>query len=408
MPSSRHIPEPHVPHSLGAQPRILVVKLATLGDVLLATPALRALRRRYPAARLDMLTTDASASLLRESPLVDHVYILDKYAFDSPGGILRHPLRLLRPLTMLATLRRNDYHAVLLLHHLTLAFGRMKYRALLTAIHSCHTAGLDNGHGAFLDLRVPDLGFGDRHEAEYALAVAASVDATLPRHERGVRLADLGWGEAVPRPQTEPPLIALHPGSGSYSTARRWPAKRFAELAAALHSETGARVVLVGGPDERELHEQILSGLRARQAEGARGAPLHPDGSFAPIEWAASEAGRHSPRQLAERLSQCGVFIGNDSFPMHLAAAVGIPVVTIFGPSNARAWGPYMPDAPHRAVVIRRHDVPCSPCFYRGHSLGTPQGCPGRPCLTELGIQPVLAATRRLLHSSRVGAAPRG
>jgi len=100
MPRSRHIPEPPAPLSLGAQPRILAVKMATLGDVLLATPALRALRLRYPAARLDVLTTEASASLLRDSPLVDHVYTLDKYAFDSPGNILRRPWRLLRPLPL--------------------------------------------------------------------------------------------------------------------------------------------------------------------------------------------------------------------------------------------------------------------------------------------------------------------
>lgn len=398
MPHSHLMPEAPLPVWLGAQPRILVIKLATPGDLLLATPTLRALRQRYAAARLDVLTTASSAQLLRESPLVDHVYTLDKYAFDAPSAIVRKPWQLARTLPLIATLRRNQYSAVLLLHHLTLTYGQMKYRGLLAAIHARCTVGLDNGHGDFLDLRVPDLGFGDRHEAEYALAIAAAVGATLPRGESDPRFADLGWGKITAQPQMAPPLVAMHPGSGAYSVARRWPADRFAELAAALHDEYGAHVVLVGDSSERELHERILARLLAGRSTHARSAP----------DWIVSEAGRHTPRQLAQRFAECAVFIGNDSFPMHLATAVGVPVVAIFGPSNARAWGPYTPDNPHRAVVIRRDDVPCSPCFYRGHALGTPQGCPARPCLTELGIQPVLRAARHLLRQPLAGAAPAG
>src|SRR5690242_1972982 len=90
--AQRAIPE-HAPApvALGPRPRILVIKLATLGDLLLATPALRALRLRYPAARIDLLTTPAAAPLLDSSSLVDHEYILDKYAFDTPRALLRRP-----------------------------------------------------------------------------------------------------------------------------------------------------------------------------------------------------------------------------------------------------------------------------------------------------------------------------
>ena len=378
MPHSRRKANPPAPVSLGSRPRILVVKLASLGDVLLATPALRALRQRYSEARLDVLTIDGGASLLRDSRLIDHVYTLDKYAFDHPSAILRSPRRALRPIPQLRMLRRTRYDAVLLLHHLTLAFGRLKYRALAAALNPRYTVGLDNGHGQLLDVRVPDHGFGARHEADYALAVAASVGATLPPGECDLRIADLGWDEVVPHPELAPPLIALHPGSGSYSLARRWPEERYVELALALHAEYRARIVLVGGAEERVLHGRILTQL------------AHP-------EWASSQAGQMSPRELAGMLARCALLIGNDSFPVHLAAAAGTPVVAIFGPSNARAWGPYVPNAPRRAIIVRRSDVPCSPCFYHGHSLGTPQGCPTRPCLTGLGIQPVLGAARRLL-----------
>src|SRR5262249_47790666 len=159
---------------------------------------------------------------------------------------------------------------------------------------------------------------------------------------------------------------ALHPGGGGYSPARRWPAKRYAELASALHRENNATFILVGGAEERELHRSILDLMG------------HPD-------WAASAARATNPKQLAAPLGKCSLFIGNDSLPMRLAAAVGTPVVAIFGPSNASAWAPWTPGNYGQSLVVRRTDLACMPCFYRGHVLGTPQGCPPRMCLTELG-----------------------
>jgi heptosyltransferase-2 len=368
----------------------LVIKLATPGDALLATPALRALRMRDPDAEIDLLTTQASAVLLRESPLVNHVYTLDKYAFDTPGQVARRPWRLLAAAPLLARLRGRRYDAALLMHHLTLRFGTLKYRLLLAAVGARLSVGLDNGHGRFLDVQVADEGFGARHEAEYDLAVAAALNATLPSGERGFHIDDVGWAldGQTDRTGVHRQTIALHPGSGAYSLARRWPAERFAELGQALHDETAAAIVLVGAADERVLCDEVLD-LMGR------------------TPWARNEAGLTAPKELAALLCDCALFVGNDSFPMHLAAAVGTPVVAVFGPSNAGAWGPYVPERAESAIIVRRTDLACSPCIYRGHSLGTPQGCPERSCLTGLGIQPVLAASLRLLDR-RVASGARG
>ncbi len=371
------------PHALGPRPRILVVKLAGLGDLLLATPMMRALRRRYPDARLDLLTTEGAATLLCDSPLLDHLYAFDKYAFDEPLKLARRPAALGRLAPLALKLRAVRYDAVIVAHHLTLPAGRLKYRALLAALHPALSVGLDNGHGRFFSLRVRDEGFGALHEAEYALALGAALDAPAPADDRGLRLSDLGWPSVTPprlRPD-EPPRIALHAGGGGYSIARRWPAGRFVELANALWAEFGATITLLGGPEEHDLRESILDAL---------GRP----------RWATALSDDDTPRHLIATLSESHLFIGNDSLPMHLAAAVGVPIVAIFGPSNAQAWGPYAPHAPESAIVIRRDDLPCSPCIYRGHALGTPEGCPPRPCLTALPIDPALVAARRLLRRS--------
>ena len=389
MLRSQPVPEPPAPVALGERPRILVVKLASLGDLLLATPALRALRQRYPAARIDVLTTEGAAPLLRDSPLVDSIYTLNKYAFDEPLAGARWLDATREALALGVRLRAAHYDAALLLHHLTLPFGRLKYRALLQVIGARCTAGLDNGWGHYLDIRVPDLGFGWRHEAEYNLAVAEAVDAPSGAGGRNLSIADLGWRDLPHSSRQRPPLLALHPGSGSYSVARRWPAARWVELARALRDDAGSEIILVGGPDERALLDGIAGQLERPP-------------------WLHVASTESSPRELATTLSRCTLLVANDSFPMHLATAVGTPTVAVFGPSNARAWGPYAPGRPDTFAVVRRADLQCSPCFYRGHSLGTPQGCAERPCLTALPLQPVLTAARRLLASQVAGAQSAG
>src|SRR6266566_3925078 len=138
----------HTHHiTLPANAHILVVKLAGIGDLLLATPALRALRETYPQARIDLLVTPDSAGLLNGWEVIDHVIVLNKYLFDYPQQVLKNPRSLQRLAPLWRELRAGDYDAVLLLHHLTLPFGRLKHQLLMRATGAKWRAGLDNGHG---------------------------------------------------------------------------------------------------------------------------------------------------------------------------------------------------------------------------------------------------------------------
>ncbi|MBX5451342.1 glycosyltransferase family 9 protein [Thermogemmatispora sp.] len=376
------------PVHLPAEARLLVIKLASIGDLLLATPALRALRETYPQARIDLLVTPASADLLAGWEIIDDIIVLDKYLFDSPQQLLTNPLRLRHLYPLWRRLRSAHYDAVLLLHHLTLPFGRLKHQLLVRATGARWRIGLDNGHGWFLNVRVKDEGFGAMHEADYNLAVAAAVGAHTSDRRLTVPLSEaereqaryLLYMDEAPDPFTRP-IIAMHPGSGSYSTARRWAPERFAALADTLYREVGGQLVLLGGPEERELHQHILSLLRS-------GLP------------ARSFAGKGSVKVTTAVLEQVDLFIGNDAGVMHLAAAAGTPIVAIFGLSNHRAWGPYTGDVPGRQAIVVRLDLPCMPCFYRGHELGTPEGCATRDCLAQLGVDPVAAAARSLLYQA--------
>jgi heptosyltransferase-2 len=362
--------------------RVLVVRAAGLGDLLLAVPALRALRAALPHAMLDVLVSPQAGPLLRDSPLVDRVIAFDKAQWDYPRDWVRAPRQLGALLGLWRTLRTSRYDAVLVMHHQTLRFGRLKYRALLAAAHPNVAVGLDNGQAGFFDVSAHDDGFGARHEAQYALDVVAAALAMDPPQLSGATLSDLGWSELADQHVAHPPLVVLHPGSGSYSLARRWPVERFAAVAHTLHAEAGARVAVVGGPEDTAVTARLM---------GLLGAP----------PWLTVQPPAATLRDTAALLSRAALFIGNDSLPMHLAAAAGAPVIAIFGPSNHQAWAP-LPSADGGAVIIVRRDLTCSPCFYRGQSLGTPQGCSPRPCLTELDIPIVLRHARALLvHAQR-------
>jgi heptosyltransferase-2 len=376
------------PVELPPNAHILVVKLATIGDLLLATPALRALRETYPQARIDLLVTPASAGLLDGWEVIDRVIVLDKYLFDYPQQLFRHPANLKRLHLLWRELRGGHYDAVLLMHHLTLFFGRLKHQLLMRATGARWRVGLDNGHGWFLNARVKDDGFGALHEAEYNLVLAKAVGATtgdtrlelLISDEERRQARQLVFGENATE-HAERPIIAMHPGSGGYSTARRWSPERFAQLADTLYAGVGGQLLLVGGPEEAALHLKITGMMRSAMP-------------------ARSLAGKGSVKVTAAVLELADLFIGNDAGPMHLAAAVGTPVVAIFGLSNWQAWGPYTGNAPGRRALVVRLDLPCMPCFYSGHLLGTPEGCATRDCLAMLGVDPVAAAARKLLRES--------
>ncbi len=368
--------------------RILVVKLAGIGDLLLATPALQALRETYPEAKIDLLVTPASAGLLNGWNVVNDIIVLDKYLFDSPRQILKNPRMLSQLTPLFEELRHNNYDAVVLMHHLTLPFGRLKYQALTFATGAKWRVGLDNGHGWFLNARVKDAGFGVLHEAEYNLALVETLGSAIRRANLFVPLSDEERRQAwrlvynnVAVSETAQPIIAMHPGSGGFSTARRWAPERFAQLADTLFQDVGGQLLLVGGPEEAQLHQDIMGMMQSEM----------PVRSF---------AGKGSIKVTTAVLELADLFIGNDAGLMHLAVAVNTPTVAIFGLSNHKAWGPYTGTHDNKRAAVVRLDLPCMPCFYSGHLLGTPEGCSVRDCLGLLGVDPVAVAARRMLRET--------
>ena len=339
--------------------RLLAVELADIGDLILVTPALAALRETFPAAQIDILTTPHAAPILSGTGLVDNVLLFNKAAFDHPRELLR-PANLRDGWRLAKRLRAGHYDAVLIFHHLTTRFGALKYAALSAATGAPRRAGLDNGKGWFLTDRVADGGFGAKHQVEYWLEVVGLIGAVShdKRLHVGVSEADRQWvREHLPEGET---FVALHPGSGGYSMARRWEPEKFAAVADALHLNYGASIVLVGGPDDGAA--EVLKYMK-----------------HTPIDL----VGQTTLNQLAAVLARCETYIGADSGILHLAAASSprTLIYGIYGPSNHHAWGPWSAADGTADAEIIRSDVLCSPCSYVGHTIGLRHGCAARTCM---------------------------
>ncbi len=373
---------------------ILVVTLADLGDALLTTPALLSLRHTLPEARITVLTTRAGAAALHGLPAYDELILFEKHQFDSPWSLLR-PANLRAAWQLWRRLRLRQSDACVIFHHLTTWFGTLKYAALAFASGAPRRYGRDNGRGFFLTDRIRDDGFGARHQASYWLDLVGLLDGNAtPLPTFIVHPADMAYAAILvpPRDDVGGPSIALHPGSGAFAPARRWLPSRFAALADALIAE-GARIVLVGGPEEAALRASVVDAMQRQ-------------------EGVLDLGGKTSLGELAAVLQRCDLFVGNDSGVAHLASSVGTPVIALFGPTDPRAWGPFggeewqvtgefadgvavLRSGPHRAL---KSEIACSPCIYRGHSLGSPNGCPDRTCLRRIDVAQPLALIRERLQ----------
>jgi ADP-heptose:LPS heptosyltransferase len=369
--------------------RILIVKLADLGDAVLSLPAIQALRAALPEARIDVLTTNVGARVFALSPAVDRIITLDKARFDRPIGFAspRGALELAR---LTWRLRRGSYHTVLLFHHLTTSFGARKFELLARTSGDARAIGLDNGRGGFLDDAVPDFGFGEMPEWRYNFEVTRRIAPGAEPERPHLSIPEDARASAerlLVAAGVSDRFIVIHPTVGDYAPARAWPAGYFAQAASSIANAAGCGIVVVGAEAPGQDH------------------PAWAELGFTDL------SGRTSIAELCVVLERAELVLGSDSAIVHFAAALERPYVAVFGPSNCAAWKPYgaaehvvgrdpLPTAPGIAV---RADIPCSPCFYAGFELGRPGGCALRTCLTLVQPGTVADIATALLEDRGTG-----
>lgn len=358
--------------------RILVVRPDELGDVVLFSPFLRALRHAAPLARLTLLVKDDCRDLVEHCPYLDEIVSLP---FGRGWG-RDHEIRLRAAALRLRWQRR---------------WGRGFDLALLPRRDSDWTGAelithLLIGHGAILAHR--ETVVKNAAKASYAsdLADYTFSNPTI-EHETVHNLSFLRWSGAtgefdelpevwltesdrqfaknwlVRRLPRDAPLIIIHP-SGGRSPLKQWPRKNFAALCGALLRDNCCEILLLGGPDEPWVETLLADSAKETRAITA--------------------VGEFTLRQLAAVLAEASVFVGGDSGPLHLAAAAGTRVVGIFGSTSEARFRPCGTDV---QIVTQR--LPCSP-DQSGTYENRCQSCIySEPrCLHELSVSTVLTAVQ--------------
>jgi heptosyltransferase III len=330
----------------------LVIKLRYIGDVLLATPTVRAMKAARPDARVTMMVNRGTEDVLSGNPDLDEIIVLDKGSLTAQSRLI-------------AGLRHRGFDTVIDL--------------------------TDGDRSAFLSWvsgAPVRIGFNDEHRwrGKYYTQVVEPVPGVRHRIDRDLEALKpmniqansrnpqlwLSLEEANSADQLldqlgilrSQPYVILQPGARYWF--KTWPTERFAELADELTAQYGCQVLIGGSAQDIDLAQQI------RQT--AKSSPV-------------IMAGRTTVKQFAAIAKQSALFVGSDSGAMHIAAAMGTPVVALFGPSSPHEWGPR-----GGPVEILYKDLDCRSCFHPTCTRGEEN------CMKLIGVEEVCAAARRMVR----------
>lgn len=345
--------------------RILCIRLSGLGDVVHALNALALLRRERPHARIVWLVEDRFVDLLKGHPQIDELIAVPRKPWDR---MLRNPLRW-PPLgsqagALAMRLRRMsfdvsvDFQSSLKSAWLVLAAGAKVRVGFGRAVNREFNTLAQN--------RLVDVPAAGIHRIERDLALLAPlgirpqyVAPVLPRSAEDRAAVDAALAG---RPHGGP-LVVIHPGTSEFAAFKRWVPERYAAVADGLIAGRGADVLVTYGPADRDVAAEVVAHM------GSKGALAPPIGSLL---------------QYCELLRRAALFIGSDTGPMHMASALGVPVVALFGPKDPVQTGPYC----SRSIVVRGQ-ADCAPC--------TRRRCSHVRCMTSIAAAQVLAAATDVL-----------
>ncbi len=337
---------------------VLVIRLSSLGDVLMSMPAVKALKDKFPDTRISWLVEGSVGELLTHQPFIDKVIRFPRSAATGAlkrGRLLRAKREMGR---FLRGLREDRYDTIIDFH------GIMK-----STFFSLYAKGRKRiGFGKMYAKEKSHLFYHEKVEGVDRRLHKVERNMLLPRHigTNGVipEIVLVAPGEAgayidrfFEKEGISSPVFAVNPFSSKGSAFKRWDLDRYGQLIGRIREKGNARVIILWGPGEKEEAEA----LRKTTGEGVYLA--------CPTD----------VPQLLALLKKVDMYIGGDTGVMHLAAFAGTPVVAVFGPTDVLINGPYGA----RCTVVRK-DLPCSPCKNKK--------CEKRICLKEISVNEVYEA----------------
>jgi lipopolysaccharide heptosyltransferase II len=329
--------------------KLLVIKLRAIGDVVLSTVVLENLRSAFPSAQIDFLTETSSREVVEGNPNVDNV-IVYQAKHDNSIGLIKD-------------IRNRRYDIVFDL------FGNPRTAIITLLSGARYRVGYRFTWRQYCYNMVVEPRGGEVHNTEFNLDALGATEVQIVKREIQFPV-DAGserFAEEFLARAGSGLTVALNPGGGWYT--KRWRIPQYAEVGDAIVKEFGATVLLVWGPGEEEHVRELQSKMS------------HPSILLPPT----------SLKQLGSILKRCHLMVTNDSGPMHIAAALGTPVVAIYGPTNPKLQGP----VGEGHVIVRNERLTCLNCNLTD--------CPiGNPCMLELSVGEVLDGVRRALARNKI------
>ena len=367
---------PVAPTTADVQKRILLIRPDHLGDALLTLPAITALREAFPEAELLALASPQAASVFASLPELDAVQTMDF------PGISRSPqqqrlapwLQALRTARQLRDLRcsaalilRPDHWWGALVTWLAGIPQRIGYELAETTPFLTQAIPLRHEHALLRNLRLvaalDGQAVNEHVELNYPLTAADRDAAAVILCKNGV--------------SPDEPYLFIHPGTGA--TLKHWEEERWARVADELSIAPGAQVLFSGSTAERSLVKRITAQMQ---------------------QPATSLAGKTSIAELAACYENALLVLGPDSGPLHLAAAVGAPTVSLYGPADPAEFGPWGPAERH---ITLASNIGCRPC--RVLDWGADEVA-WHPCLHDISVSQVVAAAQALCAAAPQSSLP--
>ena len=320
-----------VPQNLEPK-RILITRTDRIGDVTLSTPVIKAIYDAYPNSFISFMVRPYARGIVEGNPYLDEVTVFDKKG--SHKGLLG-------ALRLAHTLKDKKFDLALVLHpsirvHIILFLARIPARI-----------GYDKKMGFLLTGRIGHTKqLGQKHEAEYTLDMLKEIgverrDARPMVPQDGVAIKKIEEILASNGVSAGDIVIGIHPGASCPS--KRWPLEKFAELTDRLTKALRANVVIVAGPSDKRIGDELVSLAKNKGM-------------------VINLAGRTSIKELAALLKRCSLFISNDSGPVHIAVAVGTPVISIFG-RNEKGLSPARWKPLGKEDIVIHKEVGCAECL---------------------------------------------
>lgn len=310
--------------------KILITRTDRLGDVLLSTPVFKAVRDAYPKSHIAVMVRPYTRECVDGNPYIDEVLVYDKRGQHKS---------LFSSLIFALNLKKRSFDTAIILH----PTNRANLVTFLAGIPE--RIGYNRKMGFFLTKKIPHKKeTGRKHELEYTLDIVKAMgikpkdtEIYMPIREDVQNRIDRTFSSCGILPKDK--LVAMHPSSSCLS--KKWNIERFAKVADTLIKEDKVKIILVGGPDGKIDAEKTKRYMK---------------------EPVIDFSGKTTIPDLAALLKKCSLFISNDSGPVHVAAAVGTPVISIFGRSDAGLgpirWGPT-----GRYDIILHKDIGCTSCL---------------------------------------------